>query len=178
MEIFIQRLKTIIAFNFTFNSFFSFFFSFLCVIALPFFSCAVLVTSCCCLYHLSADDETSNVLKRLVKNVWSRQCIVITDVYINSGITALLWSLVDFHFMLFLYDREDLHAYCCHEEEWINFQSLFFPIKTNEKRNARVLREISKLALSCIACMYAYSVQSYTIAIIRSCTLFTVCTCY
>ena len=37
-----------------------------------FFSCALLVTSCCCLYHLSADDETSNVLKRSVKNVRSR----------------------------------------------------------------------------------------------------------
>ena len=37
-----------------------------------FFSCALLVTSCCCLYHLSADDETSNVLKRSVKNVHSR----------------------------------------------------------------------------------------------------------
>ena len=36
------------------------------------FSCALLVTSCCCLYHLSADDETSNVLKRSVKNVRSR----------------------------------------------------------------------------------------------------------
>ena len=38
----------------------------------PFFSCALLVTSCCCLCHLSADDETSNVLKRSVKNVRSR----------------------------------------------------------------------------------------------------------
>ena len=37
-----------------------------------FFSCALLETSCCCLYHLSADDETSNVLKRSVKNVHSR----------------------------------------------------------------------------------------------------------
>ena len=37
-----------------------------------FFSCALLVTKCCCLYHLSADDETSNVLKRSVKNVRSR----------------------------------------------------------------------------------------------------------
>ena len=58
-----------IAFNFTLASFF---FSFLCVIALPFFSCALLVTSCCCQYHLSADDETSNVLKRSVKNAHSR----------------------------------------------------------------------------------------------------------
>ena len=30
------------------------------------------MTNCCCLYHLSADDETSNVLKRSVKNVRSR----------------------------------------------------------------------------------------------------------
>ena len=47
------------------------------------------------------------------------------DVYINSGTNALLWSLVDHHFMLFLYDKEDILAYCCHEEESINFQSLF-----------------------------------------------------
>ena len=66
MEIFIQRVKTLIVFNFTLDSFFL-----LCVIAF-FFSCALLVTSCCCLYHLSADDETSNVLKRSVKNVRSR----------------------------------------------------------------------------------------------------------
>ena len=31
-----------------------------------------IVTSCCCLYHLCADDETSNVLKRSVKNVRTR----------------------------------------------------------------------------------------------------------
>ena len=68
MEIFIQRVKTIIAFNFTLDSFF---FSFLCVIALPFFSCALLVTSCCCLYHLSADDKTSNVLKCSVKKMFA-----------------------------------------------------------------------------------------------------------
>ena len=30
------------------------------------------MTSCCCLYHLSADDETSNVSKRSVKNVRTR----------------------------------------------------------------------------------------------------------
>ena len=67
MEIFIQCVKTIIVFNFTLDSFFCYA-SLLCL----FFSCALLVTSCCCLYHLSADDETSNVLKRSVKNVRSR----------------------------------------------------------------------------------------------------------
>ena len=41
------------------------------VIALPFFSCALLVTSCCCLNHLSADDETSNVLKRSINNMFA-----------------------------------------------------------------------------------------------------------
>ena len=66
MEIFIQRVKTIIVLILRSIPFL------LCVIALPFFSCALLVTSCCCLYHLSADDETSNVLKRSVKNVRSR----------------------------------------------------------------------------------------------------------
>ena len=58
VEIFIQRVKTIIAFIATL----AFFASLLCL-----FSCAVLVTSCCCLNYLSADDETSNVLKRSVK---------------------------------------------------------------------------------------------------------------
>ena len=80
--------------------------------------------------------------------------------------------------MLFLYDKEDILAYCCHEEESMNFQSLFFPIKTNEMRNARVLREISNLALSCIASMCTCSVQSYTLAITRSYALFAVCACY
>ena len=60
-------VKTIIAFNFTLDSFFVMRHCFAF-----FFSCALLVTSCCCLCHLSADDETSNVLKRSVKNVRSR----------------------------------------------------------------------------------------------------------
>ena len=51
MEVFIQRVKAIIA--------------------LPFFSCALLMTSCCRLNHLSADDETSNVLKRSVKDMFA-----------------------------------------------------------------------------------------------------------
>ena len=72
VEILIQRVNTIIAFNFTLDSFFSFFFFFFMRHCFAFFSCALLVTSCCCLYHLSADDETSNVLKRSVKNVRSR----------------------------------------------------------------------------------------------------------
>ena len=74
-----------------------------------------------------------------------------SNVYINSLIHALLWSLVDYHFMLFLYDQEDILAYCCHKKESMNFQPLFFPIKTNEKRNARVLREINKLIKHCHA---------------------------
>ena len=60
-----QRVKTIIAFNFTLDSFL---FMRNCF---AFFSCALLVTSCCCLYHLSADDETSNVLKCSVKNMFA-----------------------------------------------------------------------------------------------------------
>ena len=107
-----------------------------------------------------------------------RQCIVVIDVDINSGINALLWSLVKRHFMLFLYDKEDTLAYCCHKEEPMNFQSLFFPIKTNEKRNARVFKKISNLALSCTARVFAYSVQLYTTAITCSCRLFAVCACY
>ena len=126
-----------------------------------------------------------NIVFRRFQSI--QQCIAIIDVYINSGINALLWSLADHHFMLFLYDKEDILAYCCHAEEPINFQSFFFPIKTNKKRNTRVLREISNLALSCIAYKCAYSVPSYylytpyhpyhhTPAFTRSCTLFAVCT--
>ena len=37
-----------------------------------FFPVLLLVTSCCCLNHLSADDETTNVLKRPVKNFRAR----------------------------------------------------------------------------------------------------------
>ena len=78
-------------------------------------------------------------------------CYRLIDVYINSSINALLWSLVDHQLMLFLYDKEDILilAYCYHEEKPMNFQSLFFPMKRNEKRNARVLREISNVALPC-----------------------------
>ena len=79
--------------------------------------------------------------------------------------------------MLFTYDK-DVLAYCCHAEEPINFQSLFFPIKMNEKRNTRVLREISNLALSCIARMCSYSIPSYTPPITHSCTMFAMCACY
>ena len=49
LKTFVQRVEIFckyIAFNFTLASFL------LCVIALPFFSCALLVTSCCCLNHL------------------------------------------------------------------------------------------------------------------------------
>ena len=62
--------------------------SFLCVIALPFFSCALLMTSCCSLYHLSADDETSNVLKRSVKNARSRfgsLLYIMSDKFVKGG---------------------------------------------------------------------------------------------
>ena len=79
--------------------FFPFYASLLC-----FFSFALLVTSCCCLYHLSADDETSNVLKRSVKNVCSRfgsllyinitqtfqsLCCDVYDLFVISGIFSL-----------------------------------------------------------------------------------------
>ena len=56
---FVQRVKTKIAFDFTLAFFLRHCFGL--------FFCALLVTSRCCLNHLSADDETSNVLKRSVK---------------------------------------------------------------------------------------------------------------
>ena len=59
-----------------------------------------------------------------------------SNVYIKSGINALLWSLVDHHFMLFLYDKEDILAYCCHEEEPMNFQSLSYKNEREEKRKS------------------------------------------
>ena len=61
--VFAQRVKTIIAFDFTLAYFASLF---------CFFPVLLLVKSYCCLNHLSADDETSNVLKRAVKNVRRR----------------------------------------------------------------------------------------------------------
>ena len=91
---FIQRVKTIIVFNFTLAS------SFFMRLCFDLFSCALLVTSCCCLNHLPADDETSNVLKRSVKNMLAHVlalCLILRSLKRSNRYPPTFLSRFDFN---------------------------------------------------------------------------------
>ena len=51
--------------------------------------------------------------------------------------------------MLFLYDQEDILAYCCHEEEPINFQSLSQKNGREEKRKSSKRNKQSRIVMHC-----------------------------